>query len=387
MSNTTIITAPEKPITSLGIKRHYTLAGDVVRKAIVDLDEHPKELIWWLHTYCQEKNLDRQQLGSLIKKGSGGYYSSDSVLQLLKGDRIRKGETIDAILEAIRPLYELDKIRKEQATSGFIRTRLYKEYERRCDRARARQRIFFGFGDSQIGKTENAKEYLRTHNHGQTVYVDMPTGGSLGKFVNKLAEAIGITGKNFKMEDLQSRIVNSFDPSMLLIIDNAHRCFSGRFTRGGLATFSWIQEIYDTARCGMNINMTNEGRNELTSGQFKTQLLQIWRRRIDPLQYPNITPEDDLALFAAAYGLEPATDHEIEIQAKEYTSSGNLKTVKHKQSPLALQRSVNATEGLGVWINILQNASDIAHEMNRKITWGAVIKAHCQSQLDAQIFA
>jgi len=40
---------------------------------------------------------------------------------------------------------------------------------------------------------------------------------------------------------------------------------------------------------------------------------------------------------------------------------------------------------IGVWLTLLQDAADMAREQRRPITWGAVIKAYCLSQADAEI--
>lgn len=132
--------------------------------------------------------------------------------------------------------------------------------------------------------------------------------------------------------------------------------------------------------------MTNEGRDELLHGTHKKTYEQIWRRRIAPLQLPNITPNDDLDLFAAAYGLPPASDKPLEVTVDCIEEDGSIKTRKHKDTSLNLQTTINRAEGLGVWITILQDAADMAQELGRQITWGAVIKASCQAQAEAEIY-
>lgn len=382
------ILMPDAAITiaSGSQSRNFRIPADVVNKATQDLEEEQRLLIRWLHGHCHNNDLDRNQLGQLLKKPAGGYYSVDSVLQLLKGDRVRKGETIDAIVDSIRPLREIEQKRQNLKTSGFIQTRLYREIEKRLDYARTRQRILFAFGDSQIGKSAAEKHYQQTHNHGQTIYVDMPTGGSLGKFVRALAKSFNITAKNIKIEQLQDRIVESLDSTMLLIVDNAHRALRCRTSYAGLNTLTWLQEVFDTCECGMGIFMTNEGRDDLTTGPHAKSLQQLWRRRNPPLQLPAITPQDDLALFAKAYGLPKATRQDIEVTISYHDEKGRVAEKKHTDNPLALQTRVNKEQGLGVWISILQNASDMATDYGRAITWGAVIKATAQSEMDAELF-
>ena len=147
----------------------------------------------------------------------------------------------------------------------------------------------------------------------------------------------------------------------------------------------FIRQLYNQAQCGIVISMTNEGKKALLSGTFAGELKQIWKRRIQPLQLPDIPPQDDLDLFSAAYGLEPASDTSITIEVELTNSEGRSRKKTYTDTSLELQTKVITSEGLGVWIMILQDASDIAQELNREITWGAVIKAYCNAQAEAEI--
>lgn len=375
--------AATEPVFTHTGKRH-NISGERVKEAIKDLPEADQADIWWFSQYCHTYNLGKAQKGGLLKKPNGlDFYSADSIDQLLGGGRIRRKETIEPILEAIRTFRKLEDARADQITSGFIETRLFKVIEERCLKALRRQRIMFIFGDSQIGKSRCLVEVQRRHNHGQTIYVETPSTGSLSSFLKELAKILNIptSGKTAISES----IIKTFDSRMLLIVDEAHRALIARKNSGGSAVINFLPELYNKAGCGIVISMTNEGRDELLNGHHKKTYEQIWRRRIAPLQLPNVTPADDLALFAQAYGLLPAPEAKVTISVTYTDEHGHDQTRKHSESPLALQSNVNQLEGLGVWIAILQDASDIAREQGRAIAWGAVIKAYCQSQADAEI--
>lgn len=364
----------------------FRISGAQVKEAIKDLPSDQYDALWWLSQYCHRHNLGKDQLGRLLKKpNSPEYYSADSIIQLLSGGRIRRGENIQPMVDAIIQLRAIDDARADQITSGFIQTRLYKEIERRCQKAFHRHRIQFIFGDSQIGKTTCLKEYQRTHNHGQTIYVEVPAGGNKGPFLRELARLLNIPDRN-GMVQLEEQIKATFDDRMLLIVDEAHRCLNAKHRAGGSSVFDFLRELYNKAGCGIVISMTNEGRKEFLSGTQAKAHQQLWRRRITPLQLPNVTPADDLALFAEAFGLPEATDEQVSVMVNYFATDGTEKTAKHSASPLALQEEVNRTEGLGVWISILEDASDMAKEQRRKITWAAVIKAHAQSLAEAEIY-
>jgi DNA transposition AAA+ family ATPase len=373
------------PALSTNNHRRFNIPGDQIKRAIEDLPTEQSETIWWFAQWCRKNDLSRPELGTVLKKpGGGGFYSHDSIVQLFTGGRIRRGENIDPLLDAIINLRKVEDQRSNQVTSGFIETRLFREIEKRCLKALHRQRIGFIFGDSQIGKTASLLEVERRHNHGQTIYEEIPVGGGVGGLIYLLAKRNGIPCKVGNRASLRERVIESFDSRMLLILDEAHRCLrTGSIA--GLEVFSFLRELWNRRKCGMVLSFTNEGRDQFLHGPHAAQLAQMWRRRITPLQLPNVPPDDDAALFAAAYGLPEALDEPVTIAVTYTDENGHHQSSKHTASPLALQRQVLKSEGLGVWIGILQDAADMAQEQNKPITWGAVIKAQCQSVSDAQM--
>lgn len=365
--------------------RGFNIRGDTIKAAIADLPEEHRDLVWWFAQWAANKNLSRAELGTVLKQPNGSTYSTDSVVQLLTGGRTRRGENIQPMLDAIAQLRRVEGERETMAGSGFIETRLFGEISRRCRRALLRQRVMFIFGDSQIGKTASLKEYQRRNNHGQTIYVEVPTGGSLGAFLRALGKAFNLP-QRVEAKQLADRIIDCFDDKMLLIVDEAHRLPITRQAVAGLAVYSFLRELMNRKQCGIVVSMTNEGRNDFLKGPYAKQLEQFWRRRTAPLQLPNVTPDDDAALFAQAYGLPAAPDETVHVEITAWDESGGDRKIRHSDNPLRLQREVLKTEGLGVWIGILQDASDMAAEAKRQVTWAAVLKAHAQAQADAEIY-
>lgn len=369
----------------IALGKKYQIPGDKTKHAIAGLPEEQRSDIWWFAQWCDKHDLGTSELGTLLKKpGTNEFYSADSVKQLLSGARARRDENIDRIHQAIVGFRKIEEARSIQVNSGFIETRLFFEIEKRCLKALHRQKIQYIFGDSQIGKTESLKEVKRRHNHGQTLYLEVPTGGTYGSTLRALATQFSIPAGT-KVTDLKERIFSCIDGNMLLIFDEAHNFFTGRNHASGLMSLSFIREMWNRCKCGVVLSMTNEGRDYFLQGKNAKALEQLWRRRITPLQLPNITPDDDLALFAQAYGLGAATDAPVTVSVTSLDNHGREKTAKHTDTPLNLQTTINKSEGLGVWISILQDASDMAAEQRRSITWGAVIKAACLAQADAEI--
>lgn len=380
----TTASAPTNGVLAMNAIR-FRIPADQVAKAVAALPDRERQAIKWFAAHCRAHNLGREEVGKLLKKADGSYYSYDSAYQVLTGRRTDAGLSVEPFVKSIEAFRRITEERLAQAESGFIETRLSRMIWGVCRKSLLRKKISFIFGDSQIGKTTALREYARRNNHGETIYCDMPTGGSLGPFMAALAVSLGIPPQA-KHADLRRRILDSVDDRMLVILDNVHRCLPRCRAAGarGLLTFELIQELYDAAGCGVVLSMTNEGRDQLRKGSFAKRLEQIWFRRLSPLQLPKFPPRDDMALFARAYGLEPATDEPVTIRSTYHDSDGRERTREHTDNPLRLQDHVLRTEGLGVWIAILQDASDMARLGRRSISWGAVLRAHQQSQAEAE---
>ena len=366
--------------------RKFKIAGERVRASVRELPANQRDDVFWFYNFLVRLDPDKQTLGKILRKpGGAGYYSDSSIIHLLTGGRGNRGESTEVIHSAIVALRKIEEPREEQAESGFIETRLFKVIEDRALKALRRQRIAWVFGDSQIGKSAALKEIRRRHNHGTTIYVEVPSGGSLGKFLVALAEALNIRVKG-RMRDIEQAILSAIDSTNLLLIDEAHRFFEGREKSAGMSAFSFIRLLWNKCQCGMLLAMTNEGRDELLTGRHAKSLQQLWRRRITPLQLPAFPPDDDAALFAHAFGLPDAPDEPVSVNLTVWDDRGREQKVTHTDNPLRLQREQLRKEGLGVWIGILEDASDMARDSKRAITWAAVLKAHAQAQADAEIY-
>lgn len=358
----------------------FRIPGDVIALATKEMPEEQRAAVRWFAGYCRDRNLDKDRVATLLNKRGGGTYSWDSIYQLLTGRRAEQNVDITPVIEAIESFRKKVQSDVRLGDSGFVRTRLATQIEQRLDRARALRKIAFIFGDSQIGKTVSLVQYEKEHNHGETIYVEAPTGGALTMFIEVLARKLAIPRR--RAADLRSAIIECFDKDMLLIVDEAHRFLHNE---RGVHSLDFIRELYNKAGCGITLSMTNEGRDLLRHGPHKTRLLQLWRRRIAPLQLPAVTPEDDLALFAHSYGLPTAPKEEVGVSVKYLDEKGGERTKTYTDVPLDVQRRVNADEGLGVWLSILQDAADIAKLAKKPITWAAVLKAYCMMQADSEV--
>lgn len=365
----------------------YRIPGDVVAKAVRDLPDAQRSAIRWFDGYARARNLGPDELAALLKKDDDGResYSYSSIYAVLTGRRQEQGFSVAPVVAAIERLRKQVEGQSRVDESGFVETRLSRAITARCQRALKRQKILFIFGDSQIGKTESLVHYQRTHNHGETIYVSAPIPASLMNFLEQLALSLGIPSQQ-RQADLRRRIIDSFDSRMLLIVDEAHEFLNGR-GQSGVQALAFIRELYNRSKCGIVLAMTNEGRKELLTGSYAVRLKQLWNRRIVPLQLPKSVPVDDLALFAAAHGLDPAPNKKVTVRTPYIDDFGQEKERDYTANPFELQTKVTADEGLGVWLTILQDAQDMAAEQSRAVSWQAVLKAYCLSQADAEVWS
>jgi DNA transposition AAA+ family ATPase len=364
----------------------FRIPADVIQRTVADLPDRERVAIKWFAGYCRTRNIGSDECGQLLQQADGRRtYSGDSIYQLLTGRRHKMGVDVTPMIESIERFRAQVEGTKRDEDTDFIETRLSRGIWDRCARALKTHRIAPIFGRSQIGKSRALREYARRHNHGETIFVEMPAGGKPCDFRHELVRALGLP-IGMREADSRRRIIDSIDSRMLIIVDEAHRCLQKTGGHAGLCTLEFIREIYNRCGCGIVISMTDEGRQLLLHGPHAVALQQLWRRRITPLQLPTAVPLDDLHLFAASHNLEPAPDKEVAIDFPYFDERGQKHKKVYKDNPQKLQLRVSSEEGLGVWLSILGDAREMAEEQKKGITWGAVLKAYCVSQADAEVW-
>lgn len=333
--------------------KRFRIAGDVVNRATKDLDDRERSELRWLHMYGHEQNLSLEELASMIKKPSGQPYSAASVYQALTGRRSAADVSLAPLCEAIA---KLRRIVTEQATITrvpYVHTNLSKRVWQVCETARTFQTPCFIFGESQIGKTTSLEEYTRKHNHGGTIYVRMPTRGTLGEFLRWTALALRISPQQKSEWFLKQRIISAFDPRMVLIVDEAHQALLYSWGRGGAATLEFVREIHDRSKCGVVISATLAFDEQMQAGVHSRLLRQLGLRRLTTYRMPHRPTRSNLDQFAEAYGLRPAAGEALELQT-----------------------AIIRDDGLGRWTKILLGSSRVAAKAGKTMDWPHVLKAH-----------
>lgn len=363
---------PPQPHARNNLTR-FGIAGDKIALATAALPERQRVAIRWAEGYCRSANLSHHDLAARLKKPDGKTYSPDSVYHMFTGGR--EADQLENMVAALERLREVETERAGQVRVDFIETSLSRRIFAVCRRAFLRQKIVMIYGDSQIGKTTALLEYASRHNHGETRYVRMPPGGGCDSFVRELAEVLGIP-MYARSSELRRRIIDCFDSRMLLIVDECEECLTDRAgSAKGVMTLNFIREIHDKKKCGVVLAGANIFKKRLLYGHNAPSMQRLIRRGMIPLQLPAYPPQADLALFAEAYRLPAIRAEKIGVRVTTCDDQGNERTDTLEQSPLELQNQIVRTHGLGRWCMILQEASDIARERRKGITWGLVLHA------------
>lgn len=356
--------------------RRFTIAADKIMLATAGMPERERNALRWAHSYCVAKNISHADLAAKLKQPSGEAYSKDSLYHAFTGGR--EASQLKNMVEAIESLRRIEEQRAELVDAGYIHTSVAKRVWRVCRRALLRQRIGFVFGESQIGKTISVEAYMRVpdHNHGQTKYFRMPAGGAYGDVLREMALMLGLKIGNNGI-DLRRMIIDCFDEHMLLIVDEvleSQSMVNGSVKRY-LRVLNFIREIHDRKKCGVVFIGTNVFRDALNHCKEARNLRQLVFRGLPFEQLPSVLPQSDLNLFAKAFHLGPAPDEEVSVKITVVGDDGEDRQETVTKNPRELQDSIARHAGVGRWKLILQEASDLAKEARRPITWGAVIKA------------
>ena len=308
--------------------------GDIVNRATADLPDNQRSAIRRFHAYYIEHDLSIAEAAKLIR------VAGSTLSLILNGHYPAK---VDNVVAEIEGFFELSDRRSQSKKLNFIHTKLTQRIWGVCDAALEFNKIAFIWGDGQIGKTEALRAYQAAHNHGSTLYLEVPTGGTLQDFLISMAEKL--------------RIINSFDDRMVLIVDELHRTVDRQAGRPSIRTIEFIRELYNERQPGIVLCGTNVFRDEMDSGDLERILRQLKRRRLCALQLPNVPSREDLNTFAAAYGLAASAGDARKLEAD---------MVEH--------------EALGMWLTLLRMAAKLAATRKQKLEWAHVISANAGLQ-------
>lgn len=337
-------TATNAPAAPAQTERQLNrINGTKVLEATASLEADLRNPIVWLHSYYWDTE---QGLDTVARKIG---YDGGTLSKVFRG--CYEGSLPD-VVAAIVKFRALLTDRASVNKVPFIRTELFKIIEESLNALRTYQKMGFLYGESQVGKTTCLKKYseMDEYNHGRTVYVEMPVGGTFTAFATALARKIKIS-PNQRTGELPQMIMDHFKDDMVLIVDESSRAAVGG--RQTSKTLDFIRAIYDHSQCGVLLCGTNIFRDQMANERMEPFLRQMHRRVLFRRQLPDRPSRADLNAFAGHYELPAATGEAY-----------------------VLQKETIARHGLGVWLTTLTAASRMATNKRQAMTWEHVIKAH-----------
>jgi len=343
-ANTDHLPALNSAEAGLTERQSSRVPGYKVFEVTKELPEEQQLAIRWLHGHYYDNELSLAEVAKEIS------YDAGTISKVFHGKY--EGD-LAAVTKSIVRFRKITEDRAELKKAPYIKTSLYTEIEECCQAALNYQKVVFIYGESQVGKTAALKKYAKDHNHGETVYVEMPPGGSLSNFLAALAAKMRFTAEN-RSDNTMLKIFKGLGPNNLLIVDEASRALQAR-TYGGssLKTMDFIRAIHDNTGCGVVLCGTNVFREQMEDLSLAKFLNQFNRRCLLRRQLPHIPKTADLNAFARHYELTAATG-----EARE------------------LQNHIVREHGLGVWLTTLTAASRKATKENRAMTWNHVLNAN-----------
>lgn len=361
---------------------NFAIRGDLITAATSSLSERNRNALRWVAGYCQRTNQSHDAVAAKLKKPDGTPYSKDSLYHALTGGRTE--EQLVNIVEAIERFQRITEEREQVTQTGFIENRISRKIWNYCRKVLRRRKVGLIYGPSQIGKSIALEQYAETYNHGETRYLRLPVGCGLLLFLRLLAAELHVPVYQNIMA-LRDAIMAAVDDHMLIVVDEMHEAFGPDGDRAlGVQIVNFLRELHDRKKCGLVLCGTDVFREALELGSYAKNMQQIRRRSLPPLKLPLTPSAEDLAKYAAAYGLGPAPDQTVAVKITFTADTGRDEVEIVRENPAKLQEMVCRVDGFGRWCTIFQEAEDIAREKKKALTWGLVIHAWRSFERDVE---
>jgi len=256
-------------------------------------DEHAAEVLrfWFFTSKKLNWNLGR------LAKATG--LSTTVLHRLFRGEYPANPSNAIATLDSVRSNFA-----ERAENPEFIETSLAKRMFAAFDKTRALKNVTILWGRLGIGKTEVAKEYVRTKPVGQTIFVRVPAGGSFALFVKTVGRALGVA-RGGRTDEVRDRIIQLLSMGQrLLIVDELHQAFLTMRGDTSVKCCEFLREIKDESQCGLILIGTEVLEEHIFRGPYKQALEQLVDRGTIQIPLPAKATQNDIKRFLNAYGLD-----------------------------------------------------------------------------------
>ena len=344
----------ERPSAVVG--RGINMPAHQVRAAINQaiargqVTEDEGEEVFWLYSYAQAYQLREADLAAKMKA-----YDKNTLYQLFRGmygvQKDGKYSSWSNVVKAIRAFKAVELEEMKKKSIGIIDTEVKQTVFRCCDAALNDGMVSFIYGATQTGKTTALREYQRTHNHGQTIYIEMGSGWTRARFVRELARKFGNGFKATKAWALEDAIFDTLTRRNLLIVDEFHKALTTIGERKSATGIEFIRDIRDRTQCGLVLCATKVGMEQFETGANKLTFNQLIARSIVKAVLPDVPPVRDINTIARAFDLPIPQGEELR----------------------GIKLLIKA-HGLGRFLAYLQKAYAITKNRKQPMSWDAYTK-------------
>lgn len=302
MSQETVtLTIPEE-VTNLvppPPKKGSLKSADIVRqdiniyldKGLVDADG--LEALMKLFDIGKERKYSWDELGDMIN------YSSTTMSRLYAG---KYDGSLKDVMTAVRAALKLEAERAKMKKDIFIETSTWHKINSACNLAIRRNAMTRVTGPSQIGKTFSMFEYKRRAAF-SVHYIRIPAAPTFKLVIDIICQALRVQ-QNLRIEDARMRIPRAVSENTLIIVDELHELVMSAGKSTAMKVIEFLREIHDVSHCGMVLCGTKSMEDDLINDpKMRSWLAQTDQRCIRVVNLPNVIPEEDIDLVAAAYGI------------------------------------------------------------------------------------
>ncbi len=321
------------------------IPASIVLAKTEPLPPEERDAILWFHAHYWDEGLSLNEAGELVG------YDGSTMSRVFRGEYAGQRATVVAKIEAFRTALHA---RSQSRKMPWQPTEFGAEIQENCDVARNYQAIVCGFGESQVGKSENLRHIAAEDKEGTTLYFEIPPGAREGEFLPVICRALHLSSRTRTGEVWLTIADHLRVPGLLVIVDEGARAGGKREYGGGnfrlIERLRWLQE-----KCGFGLFFcgTNLTRDQFLDAEHEKYLNQWNRRCLRKVQFPDMPSRKDLNVFSRYYGLEQAT--------------GDARL---------LEKTVISTLGLGQWLKTLALAQVRAQNASQRLTWDHVIRAY-----------
>lgn len=314
------------------------IPDNLLQAGCAGYSEDEQDDIQWMFTFARtELNGSRERMCEVFD------LDWTTIVRVAQG---KYGASIANIVERIR---DVRRRAQESGAGGFVETLVTRRVFEVLDYALAGDlkggRIVLISGSSRRGKTEAVREWGRQNNHGRSVYIDCPVSGGLRALMQEIADKVGVNSSR-RTSDLQDRVMKSFHPRRILIVDEVLRLLPNRRSDRRPIELEFIRRLHDVSHCAVALIATPVFEHEMQSGWLRAYLEQLVGRIADPVTIPERVYRSEARDICAAFAARPsdtlvALAHRIANEPGKY---GVLFELLRQAAGAAKRRGESLTE-------------------------------------------